>query len=229
MSIAALEPTYTQFSSGETSRSANAKDDLGMNQFLTMLVAQLKHQDPLNPMDGTDFTAQLAQFSGLEQQFKMNAYLADIQAALDAQENGSILDYIGKTIKTHDNTIFVNDGQTESSVYTLNDTANVNIYVYDEQGLEVRRMHAGWQDAGEHNLDWDGRDNSGDTVGDGIYTFEVEAVDEGGHMVSYDAYVFGEVTGVAYESGIPYLMVGDKVVSPSNIIEVQNTEAGGGQ
>lgn len=223
MSIATLEPIYTQFSSGGTSTSANGKDELGMNQFLTMLVAQLKHQDPLNPMDGTDFTAQLAQFSGLEQQFKMNDHLGDIQAALDAQENGSILDYIGKTVKTRNNTIFIKDGQTESSAYTLDDAANVNIYIYDDQGLEVRRMHTGWQDAGEHNLDWDGRDNRGDTVADGTYTFEVEAKDEGGYMVSYDAYVLGEVTGVTYESGIPYLMIGDNVVSPSNIVEVQKT------
>lgn len=223
MSITALEPIYTQFSSGDTSTSANAKDELGMNQFLTMLVAQLKHQDPLNPMDGTDFTAQLAQFSGLEQQFKMNDHLGDIQAALDAQENGSILDYIGKTVKTGNNTIFIKDGQTESSAYMLDDAANVNIYIYDDQGLEVRRMYAGWQDAVEHNLDWDGRDNTGDTVADGTYTFEVEAKDEGGYMVSYDAYVSGEVTGVTYESGIPYLMIGDMVVSPSNIVEVQKT------
>lgn len=223
MSITALEPIYTQSSTGQTSTSANAKDELGMNQFLTMLVAQLKHQDPLNPMDGTDFTAQLAQFSGLEQQFKMNEQLADIQAALDAQGKDNVLDYIGKTVKTYDNTIFLQDGQTESSAYTLEDAASVNVYIYDDQGLEVRRMHTGWQDAGEHNLDWDGTDNRGDTVADGTYTFEVEATDEEGYIVSYDAYVSGEVTGVSYESGIPYLMIGDKVVSPSNIVEVQIT------
>jgi len=72
MSIAGLEPVYQQLSNQKTGNT-DSKDELGMNQFLTMLVAQLKHQDPLNPMEGTDFTAQLAQFSALEQQFAMNA------------------------------------------------------------------------------------------------------------------------------------------------------------
>ena len=76
MAIAALEPTYNQISSWETSETTEPEDKTGMNQFLTMLVAQLQNQDPLNPMDGTDFTAQLAQFTSLEQQFQMNDNLA---------------------------------------------------------------------------------------------------------------------------------------------------------
>ena len=65
MSIAALEPTYYQTPETETAGTTDPNDALGRDQFLTLLVAQLKHQDPLNPLDSTDFTAQLAQFSSL--------------------------------------------------------------------------------------------------------------------------------------------------------------------
>jgi flagellar basal-body rod modification protein FlgD len=221
MSIAALEPTYNQTPGAETHGRTESKDDLGRDQFLMMLVAQLKHQDPLNPLEGTDFTAQLAQFSSLEQLFGVNDSLAEIQEELNGQENGDLLGYIGKTVKTHDSTIFLKGGQTDSVTYTLGDRANVTISVYNEDGLEVRRIYAGRQDAGEHDLTWDGRDNDGSVVDDGIYTFEVEAIDDSGLIVPHEAYVAGEVTGVTYESGMAYLMIGDKLITPGNIVEVR--------
>ena len=223
MSIAAIEPTYTK--TDDTSAYTKPKDKLGRDQFLTLLVAQLQHQDPLNPLDGTDFSAQLAQFSSLEQLFGVNETLADIQASLSARESGNALDYIGKTAKAISDTIFVNDGKIESGSYSLKDRADVTISIYDEQGLEVRRLYPGRQDAGEHDLAWDGKDNAGEVVEDGTYAFAVEATDEQGSIVPHDAYVAGEVTGVTYQSGIAYLMIGDKLVSPSNIIEVQKTAA----
>ena len=223
MSIAALEPVYQHLSGGETTSKTESKDDLGLDQFLTMLVAQLKHQDPLNPMEGTDFTAQLAQFSGLEQQFAMNDRLEEIQAALEARENDNVLDYIGKTVKTHNNAIFVDKERIDSGAYTLASRADVNVYVYDKEGIEVRRMNMGWQDAGQHELEWDGKDNGGEIVEDGVYTFEIEAIGEGGRLVSYSSHVLGEVDGITYEQNMPYLMVGDSLVSPSEVVEVQGT------
>jgi flagellar basal-body rod modification protein FlgD len=224
MSIAAIDPTYQQIPSWETSEKTEPEDETGMNQFLTMLVAQLKNQDPLNPMDGTDFTAQLAQFSSLEQQFNMNDNLAEIQAALSAQEKGNVIDYIGKTVRTKDNTFVAKDGQADSGIYTLADRADVTVHIYDTQGLEVRKIDRGWQDAGEYDLAWDGRDNSGEPVVDGTYSFEIQAKDEQDLFVSHNAYVSGEVTGVTYKNGIPYLMIGERTVSPSNVMEVTKTQ-----
>lgn len=216
MSIPAIEPIYHERPSGQAKA-----DELGRDQFLTLLIAQLQYQDPLNPLDGTDFAAQLAQFSSLEQLFGVNDKLTNIQDALASQESGNILDYIGRTVKTLDNTIFVKAGEAESGTYALEDRADVKIFVYDEDGHEVRRLYTGWQDAGEHDLDWDGRDNAGTTVSDGIYTFEVEAVSDQGFIVSHNPYVTGEVTGVTYEGGIPYLIVGDKLITPNNVVEVR--------
>jgi flagellar basal-body rod modification protein FlgD len=221
VSIAALEPTYYQTPERETPGGTNPNDALGRDQFLTLLVAQLKHQDPLNPLDGTDFTAQLAQFSSLEQQFAMNESLEAIQDSLSAQESGNVLDYIGKTVKTSGNAIFSKDGHPESGRYRLEDLGDVTIHIYDSQGLEVRRIYAGWQDAGEHDIGWDGKNDAGDPVGDGIYSFEIEATDQEGFIVPYETYLTGEATGVTYEGGVAYLMIGDKLVAPENVVEVR--------
>jgi flagellar basal-body rod modification protein FlgD len=223
MSISAIGPTYMNVD--ETSGYANPKDELGRDQFLALLVAQLQHQDPLNPLEGTDFTAQLAQFSSLEQLFAVNESLTGIQEALSVQENGDVLDYIGKRVKATGNTILVNDGRVESGSYGLDDSADVTVSIYDSNGMEVRRLYPGWQDSGEHELSWDGRDSAGYTVQNGIYTFEIEARDEGGFTLPYRAYLTGDVSGIIYENDTPYLMIGDKLVAPSNIIEVQKAEA----
>jgi flagellar basal-body rod modification protein FlgD len=202
------------------SSSSGSKDELGREEFLTLLIAQLQNQDPLNPLESADFTAQLAQFSSLEQLFGMNETLAVIQQNLAAQQNGNVLDYIGKVVKTNGNTVFIEEGNIESNTYTLEDEAEVMIYIYNTEGVEVRRIYAGWNEAGEHDLSWDGRDNNGDLVGDGIYFFEVEAIDEDGFTVPYSAYLTGEVTGVTYQNSIPYLMIGNNLVAPESVIEV---------
>jgi flagellar basal-body rod modification protein FlgD len=208
--------TYSQSVSSDTS----TKKELGKEEFLTLLVAQLKHQDPLNPLESADFTAQLAQFSSLEQLFGMNDALTAIQETLETQESGNVFDYIGKLVKTNDSTVFIKDGNMESNAYTLEDEAEVTIFIYDSQGAEVRRIYGGWKEAGQHDLSWDGKDNNGNLAGDGIYFIEVEAIDENGFVVPYDAYLTGEVTGVTYQNSIPYLMIGNKLVAPENVIEV---------
>ena len=80
--------------------NTSPKKELGREQFLTLLIAQLRNQDPLNPLESADFTAQLAQFSSLEQLFGMNETLTGIQDTLGAQETSNVLDYIGKSVKT---------------------------------------------------------------------------------------------------------------------------------
>jgi len=209
---------------GEPSSYTSPKKELGKEDFLKLLVEQLKHQDPLNPMESAEFTAQLAQFSSLEQLFGMNENLEGIQQVLSNENKENLIELIGKTVKADDNTILVEDGNAASGSYTLEEEADVAISVYDGDGIEIRRLYPGRQAAGEHNVDWDGRDDSGEMVKDGIYTFEVIAKDDAGNYVTANTYISGEVTGVTYKYGIPYLMIGDKLVSSDNtIIEVTKT------
>lgn len=200
------------------------KKRLGREDFLNLLLTQLKHQDPLSPLESVEFTAQLAQFSSLEQMFQIKETLAEIQDSLRAQENRNILDYIGKVVQTNDNIFTVQGGKRDLVTYKLEDRADVTVFIYDEEGLEVRRIYEGWKDAGQHEITWNCRNNNGDLVGDGIYTFDVEARDEKGNIVPSHAYLAGRVTGVTYQNRLPYLMIGNDLVSPEKIVEVREKE-----
>ena len=211
---------------GETSSYTSPKKELGREDFLTLLVEQLKHQDPLNPLESAEFTTQLAQFSSLEQLFGMNENLAGIREVLSNQDKENLLELIGKTVKAEDNTILIKDGNAASGSYLLEDAADVTISIYDSNGIEIRRLYPGRQDAGEYDVVWDGKGNSGEMAEDGIYSFEITATNEAGNYVTANTYISGEVTGVTYKYGIPYLIIGDKLVSSDNaIIEVTKTSA----
>jgi len=201
------------------STSSAAADSLGEDEFLTLLVAQLKNQDPLNPMESQDFTAQMAQFSSLEQLFDVNASLAGIQEAITASEKDSNLDYIGKQVKAAGNTLYKSGDSLDQGSYYIEDGAEVTFTIYDNEGREVHRIDAGYQDAGEYELAWDGRNATGMSVADGIYTFDIAARDINGFDVYTETYSKGMVTGVSNEYAVPYLVIGERLLEPQNVLE----------
>ena len=228
MSIEALSTGFgTSSVSNENTSSNSGTDELGKDEFLKLFIAQIQYQDPLNPLDSAEFTAQLAQFSSVEQLYGMNSKLGNIEETMNNQsEQRDNLGYIGKTVKADDNTMNVNNGTVQSGSYTIDDSGYVTIDVYDSDGVIVRTFNKGWEDKGEHDVNWDGRDDSGAIAGDGSYTFEVTARDENGFYVPSNTYITGEVTGITYQDGQPYLMIGDKIINDNNnIIEVTQTIA----
>ncbi len=226
MSLGAVNTGYGVSSgTGENTSSSSNTEEMGMDQFLKLFIAQIQHQDPLSPLDSAEFTAQLAQFTSVEQLYGMNSRLADIEKALSGQnEQRDDLGFIGKTVKADDNTMRVDNGTVQSGSYTIDGSGYVTIDVYDSQGLIVRTFYEGWEDKGEHDVNWDGRDDTGKLVGDGAYTFEITARDENGYYIPSNTYISGEVSGITYQNGQSYLMIGDKIISNSNnIIEVGQT------
>jgi flagellar basal-body rod modification protein FlgD len=228
MSIEALNTGYGASSvSNETTSSSSSTGELGKDEFLKLFIAQIQYQDPLNPLDSAEFTAQLAQFSSVEQLYGMNSKLGNIEEAMNNQsEQRDNLGYIGKTVKADDNTMRVGDGTVQSGSYTIDEGGYVTIDVYDSDGLIVRTIYKGWEDKGEHGVNWDGRDDTGTLSGDGTYTFEITARDENGFYVPSKTSFSGEVTGITYQNGQPYLMIGDRIINNNNnIIEVTQTIA----
>ena len=226
MSIEALNTGYTTSSASNTNTSSNSgTDELGKDQFIKLFIAQIQYQDPLNPLDSAEFTAQLAQFSSVEQLYGMNSKLGNIEETMTNQsEQHDNLGYIGKTVKADDNTMRVDDGTVQSGSYTIDEGGYVTVDVYDSQGQIVRTFDQGLEDKGEHSVNWDRRDDTGTLVGDGTYTFKITARDENGYYIPYNTYISGEVTGITYENGQSYLMIGDRIISNSNnIIEVSQT------
>lgn len=197
------------------------EDTLGKDAFLTMMVAQLKNQDPLNPMEGTDFTSQLAQFSGLEQQITTNNNLAAILETLNAsQENDNIFDFIGKDVLSDGNPVTVSNGKVVSGgQFALEDPATVRVVVYDQSGNAVRQLTSGNEliEEGVYNIEWDGRDDDGYTVLDGEYTYNVVAMSDKGNYVDVSTTSQGFVSGVTSYYGKSYLVVDGRRVDPASV------------
>ena len=225
MSIQGINTNYGGTSIADTQTSSETSSEkVGIDQFLTLFIAQIKNQDPLSPLDSAEFTAQLAQFTSVEQLYGMNSSLSDIKETLNDQGGQQdLIGLIGKTVKADENTISVENGQVLSGFFNLEEGAETTVTVYDSNGLKIRTLYLGWKDEGEHNINWEGRDESGEVVPDGAYTFEVTSRDENGYYVAANTYISGEVTGVTYQYDTPYLTIGDRLISRDNIIEVNKT------
>ena len=197
------------------------KTVLGKEDFLKLLVKQLENQDPLNPMESTEFTAQLAQFSSLEQLTNMNKNFENLQLYQASINNAQAVNFMGKTIKATGDTISVADGTSNPIQFELaGEAAEVNIHIYDESNNLVKTINCGSLGEGDQSISWDGTNEDGETVPDGKYTFEVSAVDVSGETVNAATYMTVEVTGVTFINGSAYLLAGDIAISMSDILEV---------
>jgi len=201
------------------------RTQIGMNDFLNLLITQLKNQDPLNPMNGIEFTSQLAQFTELEQIFNLENRLSEIQTDLKIHKNANLINYIGKEIKVEDDSIEIRDGNVMNSYFSIDRRADVTVHIFDPLGREVRRVHMGILDAGEHKVEWDGRDSEGRVLEDGVYSFGIEAYDETGELVDYRTMIQGMVKGISFNGESPFLILEEgKEINPDNIIEINLNE-----
>ncbi len=226
MSIDSIQSGYNvleTLSNGYTPTTHEEEDSLGRDAFFEMLMAQLKYQDPLNPMEGTEMTAQLAQFSSLEQMFTMNENLEIIINKLGGSTDDAAMQYIGKQVASAGNTLTVKDNTMIGGAFMIEEPAEITVSIYDQSDM-ISSIYLGEKQAGTHGIPWDGRDYAGNHVADGTYTFDVKALDENGVYVPVQTTVTGTVSGVSYEYGSPYLIVEDTLVDPSTIIEVLQSE-----
>ena len=205
--------------------SAPTSNILGKDDFLTLLVTQLQHQDPLNPQDSTEFTAQLAQFSSLEQLGNVNDNLEYLKLAMIAANNSEAVALIGKQIIAAGNTIQLDNGAAVACNFELAGGASaVAVNIYDANGNFMRTFEGGALSAGAHALEWDGKDSEGNSVPDGAYTFEVLAVDYNNQMVNATTFTTGNVSGIVFRNNLTYLVTGSQEISIGDVIKVSTID-----
>lgn len=204
-------------------------DALGKDSFLTMLVAQLQNQDPLNPMDGTDFSAQLAQFSQLEQLINLNDSMESLAKSYAEKSEGDAVGYIGKQVTGKVDTMTVDKGSVSGGFYNIAKPADIMVTITDAAGKTVKTLFSGQQTAGSHIISWDGTDNQGKAVEDGSYKYSVMA-NAGNGFADVPSTVTGTVDGVTYNNGKPYLVVQGVLLDPKSLTSVinQNNDNGSG-
>jgi flagellar basal-body rod modification protein FlgD len=217
MAVNPVSSTTTQDSSINLTKS----DDLDKQAFLELLTTQLKYQDPLNPMENTEFVAQLAQFSSLEQLWNVNSTLQTNSQLTQAMHNSMISSLIGKEIYAHSDNLDLQDGEPAQFSYYMDDTAEASLIVYDADGNVVNRIDLGAQEAGAHDGEWDGTNMAGDRMSPGSYTFRVVAKTGENEETPVDTYMRGVVSAVQFANGQTTLMVGNAPIYLNDVLQIK--------
>lgn len=214
-------PGITPTAQSPANGPAAGNTTLGKDDFLRLLIAQLEAQDPLEPMDAQDFSAQLAQFSTLEQITNVNDHLKDIKAFEQALSNASALALIGKKIDAPGDVIDFKTGEPATLRYLLGaEASKVTIDIFDLSGKLVNTLTLGAQSAGGQQTAWAGTDSAGNPLAAGEYTFRVNAEDASGNPVSALTLSQGLVTDVLFENGQAFAKVNGTIVPVNEIIRV---------
>jgi flagellar basal-body rod modification protein FlgD len=189
-----------------TSAAKKKEDAMGRDEFLKLFTTQLRAQNPLNPMNSTEFTAQLAQFSSLEQLTNINEGLKKLTLYQGSLQNTLATGMIGKGVKALGDEVSLK-GTGEVSYSLGQDAAAVTVSIYDSSGRLVRKISNAAQKAGTNTVTWDGRDTAGVTQPDGKYKVKVEAADGSGAPVQAATLRSGTVTGVTFSDNTAYLVI----------------------
>ena len=213
-------PSVLQTTNSTTAGSINSKDSLNQtfNQFLTLLTTQLKNQDPLSPMDSTEFTNQLVSFSQVEQQLRTNDTLTKLLSNSSASQTSLGLSYIGLNVDMQ-GTTFSYPGAGDSKMsYNLSTAASINtISVLDKDGATVYSQ-TGDTSIGMHDFTWNGKDQSGKQLPVGTYQLRVSALDKDNKNITVTTTVPGYVQGIQTASdGSIMLIINNQQVPMSSI------------
>jgi flagellar basal-body rod modification protein FlgD len=216
-----VAPVTTNTSTTTSSSANSALTDLSGNfdTFLTLLTTQLQNQDPMNPMDSDQFTQELVSFSGVEQQINTNDNLKTLISLQQGNSSNNAINYLGKNITITDGSGQLTDGAAHWSYALGSAAASTTIVVTDANG-KVVYTGKGETGAGQHDFDWDGKDNSGNQLDDGTYKVAVTSLAADGSTLQTAVASSGTVSEVNFTGSEPYLMVGSMAVPLSSVSAV---------
>ncbi|MFO7569290.1 MAG: flagellar hook assembly protein FlgD [Smithellaceae bacterium] len=201
--------------SGAAQTNTAVNNDMGKDAFMKMLIAQLKNQDPLNPMDGTEFAVQLAQFTSLEKLTNLNETMKVLPEYLGSFANAQMVNMIGNEAVANGNVIDVNSTSAKITYSLPSAVASATISIYNPSGLQVDTVKVGAQSAGLNSMTW----NCGN-IESGSYTYDIKALDKDGREVKVDKMLTGTVTGASFKNGGAYLTINGQEVAFANVIAI---------
>lgn len=185
------------------------KSELDRDSFMKLLVAELKNQDPLEPMNARESITQLSQMTGVEKLTGIEKSLTELRAETAGLASTQISNLVGRTATADVTTLTVGATGTADGAFQLqNRAAETNIEIRNSAGDVVRTLHLGDVFPGAHNFTWDGNDEVGARVEAGRYSVGVVAKDASGNAITAGTTVSGMVTGVNYDNGLPELQLG---------------------
>lgn len=195
-----------------TSNASEISSDF--DTFLKMLTAQVKNQDPLNPMDSSDFSTQLATFSGVEQQVKTNDLLISLGAQMGSLGLGQQAAWIGMEARSTAPVGFTGDPVTLFPKFAP-DTTRADLVVRNNLGAEVQRIAI---DKTDTSIQWRGTRDDGSLFSNGTYKFEIESFNNDDLVATKAAETYTKITEVKLEHGKSVLVLAGGIEIDSGAI-----------
>lgn len=163
-----------------TQKKQKTEMEKQQDQFLTMFITQLKHQDPMNPMDNAAVTSQMAQISTVTALTKLNETVTQLNTSFGTSQNLQMASLIGKAVLTEGSGLTLSSGAAIGGFELDAYADKVVVEVQEQGGAVVRSYTLEAQKAGVHNFAWDGKNEDGTALTDGDYTFNVKAYNADG-------------------------------------------------
>jgi flagellar basal-body rod modification protein FlgD len=225
--VAPTVPTTTATSTAApaaASASGSAAQQLSGNfdTFLQLLTTQLQNQDPMNPMDSNQFTQELVEFSGVEQQIDTNTNLQSLISLTQSNAGSSAVSYLGKTVTVTNGSAPLQDGEANWTYALGADATSTSLSVTNSSG-QVVYTQPGETSAGQQSFSWDGTDANGNQQPDGVYTLSVTALASDGSAVQTAVASKGVVDEVNLTGTTPLLMIGPMAVPLSQASAIDNS------
>lgn len=214
--------------------TGKGKSILGKDDFMLLMLNQLKYQDPLNPMDSDQYAAQLAQFTQLEQLQNMNDKLEQsitANLALTQSVNNTMAaNFIGKDVRLQSSTLN-NNGQDKIGIGLdlAGNAKSVTVEIKDSSGKLVKTFELKDQNGGYSKLDWDFTDNSGKKVDQGNYSYTVKAEAYNGSEVAVKSFVVGTIDALRFTESGTKVVIGNLEYNLSDVVEILNPNSGDGE
>jgi flagellar basal-body rod modification protein FlgD len=200
--------------------SSTSSTDETQNRFLSLLVAQMKNQDPLNPLDNAEVTSQMAQLSTVQGIDNMNKTLESLASSMGVNQMAQAANLIGRAVLVPGDSVSPTDIKDVMGFELSRSADKVSVSINDASGALVRKLDLGPRDSGVNVLAWDGLNSSGEAVADGSYSFSIEAT-QGGQPVSSTSLNLGLVNSVSQNSqGVQLNLADNKNVSYADIRQI---------
>lgn len=218
MSTVTTSTTTSAATTSSTSNAATSRTTIAQNfdTFLTLLTTQLKNQNPTDPLDTNQFTAQLVQFATVEQQIRSNQNLESILALQKAAQTSNAVGFLGQQVTAEGQTTYMDPTKGANWSYSVAKPAKATVTIRDKDGTTVFAEET-TLNAGDGTYQWDGRGTSGAKLAAGDYTINIAAKDAAGTPVSVSTEVKGIVDEVDMSGTTPVLRVGSVTLSMDKV------------
>lgn len=206
-----------------TTKGSQGGKQLGKQDFLNLMMTQMANQDPLDPMDSQAMMQQMAALGSVEQLQNLNTKVDKLTTLQNDIMRSNVFSLLGKDVEMMSKSLNLENGTPASAAYSIDSEADqVFVHITNDKGEQLRTIKEGAQNAGTHLFSWDGKDEDGDLLPDGEYTYTVKAKTHDGEDIRVKQSKRGKIFNVHFEGGRPMVEVNGETLPLDNIKQLSN-------